>query len=1145
MYKNDKGKLFYSPSDLTRYFESEFTSWMDRYAKFHLEDGPLTGVHRNPKDPLEELLKQKGNDHETAVCNPLRKSGTFVEIPREGTRDDRLANTLEAMRKGASVIYQGALKNAVLFGYADLLERREGKSQLGSYHYVPVDMKLSSAPKPTAIIQLCAYAEILADLQGTVPEEIAVITRDEKRHVFRTGDFYFFYLYFKQRFLEFHGAYSKDAQPLPLKTSDHRDWSIYAKKVLHERDDVALTARIRQSHVEALQRAGITTLTALAGHKGKKIEGVPAETLTTLVSQAQLQVDSRGKRPPRYKLNPHPPGERAGLAMLPAPHPKDVFFDMEGYPLLGKHGLEYLYGSAERGERKYVQFWAYSPADEGKTFQAFMEWAFKRWEDNPGMHIYHYSAYEPSTLKRLMGTYGVCEQKMDTLLRNEVFVDLYAVVVQGIQVGTFSYGLKAIEALYYPERETDVTSGAASAVEFANWLDAGDHAHPEKSESLARIREYNQDDCWSTLELEGFLQKLKKKVGIEYVPMEEEEREQKVDPTTLKAQCYRMSETLLGRVPLEKRGLPQEETTGELYACELLAHCLDFHTREDKPGWWDYFRLRDLSREQLAGDPVTIVNVRVEKTVGEERFCSFSVDQDTKLRIGDRVLIVENQLPFEDLEITELDVVRGTLTLTGEPEAAPPEVFTLAPARDHIRKDAMLKSLLKQGEKFDGGKKHFGLRKAAYELLLRKAPEIGGRKPGASLLPGKADPIQEIQSVVLAMKDSILCVQGPPGTGKTYTGSHVIAALLKEGHKVAISSNSHKAIDHLMLRVKALCGEDCQPLKVLSASYRGTNEDELKARGIRIADSKKAETMLGSYNLVGGTVFFLSREKVENKFDYLFVDEATQVALPNLLAMAPCARNIVLLGDQMQLEQPTQAVHPGDSGHSALVHLTRGKPTVAADFGIFLGVSFRMHPSVCTVVSDCFYEGALRPAPATDQQKIVWGKAAEPFPATGVQFVPVEHQGNKHGSPEEVERIHGIVQAALGAQWVDRDGKKKKFGLEDILIVAPYNYQVALLEEKLGPKARVGSVDLFQGQEAPLVILSLCASSGHEAPRGLGFLLNRNRINVAVSRAKCLALIVGSPAIWDARASSISSMALLNTLCRIREPGRRNGNGTP
>jgi len=1113
---------------------------MDRYAKFHSEDGILNGVHRNPPEPLQELLKEKGIKHEESVCGPLRSGDGFVEIKREGHKQDQLGATLEAMRSGAKHIYQAALKNDSLFGYADLLERRPGKSTLGEYLYVPLDMKIAAHPKPTALLQLCAYADMLLEAQGVLPPTLTVITRDGKAHEYRTECFFYYYLNFKKQFLAFQVAFSKDIQPLPLKNCDHRDWSIYAKKILHQRDDVALTARLRQSHIEVLQLAGIGTMTALAQCKKEFIEGIPDATLATLIAQAKLQVQSKGKRPPLHTINAHIPEKRMGLAMLPDSHPKDIFFDMEGYPLLGEHGLEYLYGVSERGKDKYQDFWAYTPAEEGIAFQKFIDWAHARWSKNPGMHIYHYSHYEPSTLKRLMGKYGVGERKIDELLTNQVFVDLYAVVVQGLQIGTYSYGLKAIEGLYYPERDTEVSSGAESAVEFAKWLEFGEPSKPENSESLKRIRDYNRDDCWSTRDLEAFLQKAKKDARLHYIPMGEPNREKtEEDPTALKTQCSALAEQLMGSLPMDRRGLPLHETDEASYVCELLAHCLDFYRREAKPEWWDYFRRRDMSREQLAMDSETIVNVRIEGNEGKALLCSFPIDQDIKLREGDKVLILENEHSYESLEILELNVLNGTLTLKGTPKKSPAESFTLSPAKDHIPKDAMQKSLLKLATGFDAKKPHFGLRKCVHDLLLKKMPDVSCRARGEPLLKGKRTPIEEACEVVLAMNDSVLCIQGPPGTGKTFSGSRVIAALLKVGKKVAISSNSHKAINHLLLKAAEVCrdqGIACKALKVAS-SYSEESEEEFAAAGVDILDRAKAEKVLRSYNLVGATVFALSRETQADCVDYLFIDEATQVALPNLVSMAHCTKNLVLLGDQMQLEQPIKAVHPGSSGNSALVHLTQAKTLVSPDFGLFLATTYRMHPDVCKVVSDTFYESALGSAPETANQRLIWGRAnSGAFPETGVRFFPVPHEGNKHGSEEEVEQIERIVSTALKSEWVDEKGKTRPMTPNDILIVAPYNYQVALLQDRLEGKARIGTVDLFQGQEAPLVILSLCASSAGEAPRGLGFLLNKNRVNVAISRAKCVALVVGSPSVWESNPSSIETMELLNTMCRISNP---------
>jgi uncharacterized protein len=287
---------------------------------------------------------------------------------------------------------------------------------------------------------------------------------------------------------------------------------------------------------------------------------------------------------------------------------------------------------------------------------------------------------------------------------------------------------------------------------------------------------------------------------------------------------------------------------------------------------------------------------------------------------------------------------------------------------------------------------------------------------------------------------------------------------------------------------------------------------------VLFGSSKKPLHVEGPVNLVGATAFCLCKEDMADRFDFLFVDEATQVCLPNLLAMARCAKNIVLMGDQMQLDQPTQAVHPGDSGNSALVHLTNGQSVIDPNAGVFLPVTYRMHPAVNSVVSELFYDGALKSDPTTQQQEILWhGGDESALPSNGVHFQEVPHRGNTHGSPEEAAATY-------------------PFAWKDILIVAPYNYQVSLLREHLGvEEARIGSVDLFQGQEAPLVILSLCASTVKDAPRGISFLLNRNRVNVALSRAESLAIVVGSPELAAGKASTVAGMELLNGICRVAE----------
>ena len=1120
MKKGRDNSIRYSPTDLTRFFESHFSSWMDHYEQFFDQTGPLGKFHRNPPDDLLSLLKDKGIEHEARVIDQKSKNSKIVRVEGQ-TEPEKVENTIAAMKSGADLIYQAALKSSEFFGYADILEKRSGKSKLGDHYYVPADVKIASHPKPTAILQLLAYAEMLYLVQERLPDEISVITKDGKSHSYSAHSLFHYYQYFKSTFLKFHGSFDPKIQPIPEKTKEHRDWSIYAKRVLHEKDDLALTAKLRSTHAEILRNINVNTLTQLSEMKETEIKGIPDDTLSMLKRQARLQVQSKERRPPLFEVFPHE--GRMGLAMLPPPSEYDVFFDMEGYPLLGENGLEYLYGYAFRN-REYNTIWAYNPSEEAHAFKSFISYAHDRWREHPDMKIYHYGHYEPSTVKRLMGQHGICERMVDDLLRSEVFVDLYQIVKQALLVGTYSYGLKSIEALYYPERDTDVSSGAESAVEFARWLDVG--GDPASSEFLKRIKDYNKDDCLSTLDLETFLRKLKDERKIQYIPFQDPTEETKSeDPESLKAQCSALASQMMSSILEEKRGLPFSEATTEDFVCEQLAHSLDFVRREENPEWWDYFSKQDLSQEDLRDDPDAIVNVKIIKPDGADFLCSFDLNQDTKFHKGSSVRVLENHSPHENLSIKQIDYVKGQIVLGGKFATRPTGTFTLAPGKVFFNKDMILRALLKHAQNFDRKKPQFGLRKCVHDLLTKSRPEVGGILAGKPLVDGDVG-IVELTDLVLRMKDSVLCIQGPPGTGKTYTGSRIIAGLLKAGKKIAVSSNSHNAMNHLIAEVAKL-SPNSKIAKVSSAAQAKEDKDVFSKTHIEVKATNTEPQALSKFNLISGTVFYLA--KLENVVDYLFIDEATQVALPNLLAMAGCTKSIVLLGDQMQLDQPIKGHHPGESGNSALVHLTNGRPTVPPDFGIFLDKTFRMHPDLCKFVSDQFYEGRLTSVPDTEKQMITWTK----YKQRGLQFIPVNHVGNTHASIEEIEIIRAIVEEALKHDWINKSGKPERITLNQILIVAPYNHQVALLKDALPEDARIGTVDIFQGQEAPLVITSMCSSTLEDAPRGAQFLLNANRINVAISRAKALSLVVGSPALAVGQTSSIDSMKLISTYCNL------------
>jgi uncharacterized protein len=283
--------------------------------------------------------------------------------------------------------------------------------------------------------------------------------------------------------------------------------------------------------------------------------------------------------------------------------------------------------------------------------------------------------------------------------------------------------------------------------------------------------------------------------------------------------------------------------------------------------------------------------------------------------------------------------------------------------------------------------------------------------------------------------------------------------------------------------------------------------------------------------VVGGTAWLFAGDQFDQQFDYLFVDEAGQVSLANLMAAACAARNIVLVGDQMQLAQPVQGIHPGESGLSCLDYVLQGERTVSPDRGIFLPLSRRMHPALCRIVSNLAYDGRLASDSSAARQRVDGAGNLPPF---GVVFEELLHTGNSQSSEEEAKRISELFKLLMGSTFTDRHGNKRRLGAADILIVSPYNAQVNLISDMLAPGARVGTVDRFQGQEAPVCLISMATSSGEELPRDIEFLFSLNRLNVALSRAQALAILLVSPRLLDVSCTTMEELRLVNALCAVK-----------
>jgi uncharacterized protein len=287
--------------------------------------------------------------------------------------------------------------------------------------------------------------------------------------------------------------------------------------------------------------------------------------------------------------------------------------------------------------------------------------------------------------------------------------------------------------------------------------------------------------------------------------------------------------------------------------------------------------------------------------------------------------------------------------------------------------------------------------------------------------------------------------------------------------------------------------------------------------------------------VVGGTSWLWADPRALNSVDVLFVDEAGQMPLANALAASQAGGSLVFLGDPQQLDQPQQGSHPEGADVSALHHMLGDHKTIPSDRGIFLSETWRLAPSVCKFTSEVFYEGRLYPHAGLERQVLV---GTAPFEGAGLWVNAVLHEGNQNSSIEEVDAVDGIVSSLLrrGAQWTDRDGTTRPMTADDVLVVAPYNSQVALLEERLALRGvRAGTVDKFQGQEAPVVIYSMTTSVPEDAPHGMEFLYSVNRLNVATSRARCACILVANPRLLDPECKTPRQMQLANALCRYVE----------
>ncbi|HSK51379.1 MAG TPA: TM0106 family RecB-like putative nuclease [Clostridia bacterium] len=1171
------GQPVYAATDLVGYLACEHLTALERAA--------LAGLTKRPErnDPELDIIRKRGFDHERQFLASLEAEGkSVIRIELDGSIEDRgdqlraaAEATKEAIARGPDVIFQATFFDGAWRGHADFLlrvESADGPSRFGPYHYEVADTKLARHVKASAVLQICTYVELLTAIQGVEPEWMHVALGGSARAVerLRVDDFMAYYRTAKARFLAAVADPSTIAFP-PTSTYpepvDHCDvcrWAMECGIRRRADDHLSLVAGISARQRRALTARGITTLAGL-GRLGlpmdPKLEGTSEHALIRVREQARLQLEGREEHRPKYELLLPSAGDEIeherGLASLPEPSAGDLFFDIEGDPYAFEDGLDYLFGVLDT-DGTFHAFWSrdadgtFSIDGERRAFEHLIDFIVERLERDPHLHVYHYAPYEPTALKRLMGRYGTREAEVDRLLRGGVLVDLLRAVRQGLRASVESYSIKRMEQFYGFEREVDLRDAGSSIVAFEQWLELGEGDRPA-SDHLDRIERYNRDDVVSNARLRDWLEELRGELAT--LTGREVPRPTPRDGELAEAlsEAHARVEALAARLA---EGVPSDRSarTAEEHARWLLAQLLGWHRREDKAEWWEFFRLMDLTPDQLIDEshplgglePVAPLGPPEKgKQVWRYRFPAQDYDLGGK-ELYDPGLKVrfpdEKPSAWKTAELVDIDDAARTVDLRGSATNPRPHPAAVVPL-DIYQTTGQRAALERLGEWVaQHGIDADGPYRAIRGLLL-------GRPPRTAAAPG--EPLRRAHETDLAaavrlageLDRTVLPIQGPPGSGKTWSGARMICRLIAEGKRVGITAHSHKVVGNLLRAVyKAADGS-----VAINAVQRGEEEqildDDRVTRG-KSAAHVRGELDAGRANLAGGTPWLWVSDSMVRSVDVLFVDEAGQMSLANVAAMAAAADSFVLLGDPQQLNQPLRGTHPPGAERSALAHVLDGLATIPADRGLFLERTWRLHPELTRFTSEAFYDDRLESQPHLVVQAV--RGSAGPIEGVGPRIVPVRTVGADSESPVEAAAVAELAEAIVaGGTWVDEHGTERTITWDDVLVVAPYNAQVGAIQRLLPTRARVGTVDKFQGQEAPISLYSMTTSAPELAPRGMDFLYSRNRLNVATSRARCIAVVVASPELLRVRARTPAQMRLANALCRFVELATEPPAGEP
>jgi len=1147
------GTKLYSASDLLTWLGCQHASALDALA---LSDRDLKAWLRVRREAQEVAITAKtdfpepanvrGDEHEVAMRGRLQAEGLQI-IEIVGGRDrlgDAVEETCTAMQEGADVIYQAALADGPWFGYADFLVKVEGRSAFGDYLYEVRDTKLARHATANALLQMAHYGAMVATLQGAPPPRLVVWLGDTSEFAWDYRDAAPYLDELRKRFLSFHDTTPTTASS-PVDACGLCRWSERCEEEWGP-EDVTHVHRLTRRHRTLLRDAGIPTIARLAeADATERPDGITASTFERLVAQATVQAGEESFALIRPQLRD------GGIATTPAPHPLDLYFDLEGDPYAALPTLDYLWAYCD-SEGNYEATWAHTAEQEHTALTWLLQELRRRDALGGDWHVYHYNSYEVTSLRRVAESFSEPDERLRVMLEVEHFVttrfdDLYRRVEQGIRTRDGSTSLKIVEKLAgYDRSVLKAAVGRAddSIKAYEAYLKATDAT--EGALLLEGIRQYNEHDVLATMAVHRWLADLGPTLAAEDLLEAPVTTYVASDQVVLRlARTEHLQQRLRAAIVVAGGGdLPSGLSVG---GANMLAAMLEWHRKETVVAYVDFLRLKDwtLDRDVAEIPPPSAelyalegIEEPVSRTRGTEHE-SCLLEVTGPLAVGAPVTHRANEALLRTYQARpgSWKVKSGTSLEEALPEGASRTPFSLkigehdpktglfsfrkGTAPDDLAAlvstpfndpEAVWEALMRLGEQALSPTPASEVRVAL--ALLDLEPAL----PGSDLLELVGEPaVDRAIRLTRALRQGVLPVQGPPGTGKTWLAARLVlqevtaAEAAGRSCVIGVVAGSHKVIGNLLVEIRRLA--DASHRTDLAIAHVGTETQVDTDQGItaisggngRLSRWIQARRSAGQACIVGATKFGWSRPGLASSVDLLLVDEAGQLSLADALAVTQASSRIVALGDPQQLAAPVQAARDEAVRVSLLEHLAQGHSVLPPEVGVFLDVTHRMHPDVCSVVGDLAYEGELLSSAAAANRHIsgldllVAGRTVPIRP--GVFWLPVDG-----GEAAEATAVAELVRQLQIDVHVTVDGTVDQLTLDEVLVVAPHNAHVNRIAAEVGPDVRVGTVDKFQGQQGHVVIYSMGRLA--DRPGDVPFLYDLNRVNVALSRARLMVIVV-------------------------------------